>query len=66
MARLRRHTDITMQKSISKRIRVTKTGKLVRRSMAIDHFRTRKSTKNLRQKRNTRGLNSVSLKAILR
>jgi len=46
-----------MQKSFTKRIRITKNGKLLRRSMAVDHFRTRKSTKNLRQKKNQRSLN---------
>ncbi len=46
-----------MQKSFTKRIRITKTGKLLRRSMGTDHFRTRKSTKNLRQKKNQRSLN---------
>ena len=45
-----------MRKSVSKRIRITKNGKIVRRSMAIDHFRTRKSTKNLKRKSKTMGL----------
>jgi len=45
-----------MQKSFAKRIKTTRTGKFVRRSMAVNHFRTRKSTKNIRGKRKTRGL----------
>lgn len=45
------------QKSFTKRIRVTKTGKVVRRSMNIDHFKTAKSKKNLRGKRKNRSLN---------
>ncbi len=54
-----------MRKSISKRIRITSTGKMVRRSMAVNHTRTRKTTKNVRQKRKTRGLDALPLKAIL-
>lgn len=42
-----------MRKSVSKRIRLTKTGKMLRRPMGTDHFRTRKTTKNNRQKRGT-------------
>ncbi|MDO8574338.1 MAG: 50S ribosomal protein L35 [bacterium] len=39
-------------KSISKRIRITKNGKLVRRKMGIDHFKSKKTGKQRRQKRN--------------
>jgi ribosomal protein L35 len=53
-----------MKKAVSKRIRITKRGKVVRRSMALDHFRTRKSTKNLRGKRKVMGLN-VAKKSLL-
>lgn len=52
-----------MRKSASQRIRITKNGKIVRRSMAVDHFRTRKSTKNLRGKRKNRSLD-IKLKKI--
>jgi|GEM_PF-791090 len=45
-----------MKKSLSKRIKITGTGKLIRRSMAVNHFRTRKSTKNIRQKKKNRTL----------
>jgi ribosomal protein L35 len=45
-----------MNKSVSKRIRITKNGKVIRRSMALDHFRTRKSANNIRGKRKSRGL----------
>jgi len=44
-------------KSLSKRIRVTRTGKLIRRPMSVDHFRMSKSRKMKRQQRNTRPLN---------
>ena len=39
------------KKSVVKRIRITKTGKLIRRRMAQDHFRARKSGKEIRRKR---------------
>lgn len=45
-----------MRKSLLKRVRITKHGKLIRRPMATDHFRTRKTTKNIRSKRKTRSL----------
>jgi ribosomal protein L35 len=54
-----------MIKSISKRIRITSTGKILRRSMAIGHTRTRQSTKNVRNKRNTRTLGYTKLKILL-
>jgi ribosomal protein L35 len=44
-------------KSLAKRIRITKNGKVVRRSMAVDHFRTRQNAKSIRNKRKTRTLN---------
>ncbi|MDE2018908.1 MAG: 50S ribosomal protein L35 [Patescibacteria group bacterium] len=43
-------------KSLLKRIRITKNGKIVRRPMAVDHFRTRSTAKNIRGKRKGRGL----------
>ncbi len=43
-------------KSLSKRIRITKNGKIVRRRMGVDHFRTRKSTKSNRNARKTLSL----------
>ncbi len=45
-----------MKKSISQRIRITRRGKAVRRPMGVGHFRTRKSTANVRGKRKQRGL----------
>lgn len=39
------------KKSVTKRFRFTKSGKVLRRKTAIDHFRTRKTTKNVRRKR---------------
>ena len=43
-----------MRKSVSKRIKVTKTGKLLRRQVAIDHFRSKKSGNKIRLKRKQR------------
>ena len=45
------------KKSVSKRIRVTKTGKIVRRSMGVNHFKSRKNGNAIRQKRKTTGIN---------
>ncbi|MFH0890991.1 MAG: 50S ribosomal protein L35 [Candidatus Liptonbacteria bacterium] len=44
---------MSIRKSISKRIRITRNGKIVRRPMGVDHFRTRKTQKNVRSKRKT-------------
>jgi ribosomal protein L35 len=43
-------------KSFTKRIRITRTGKVVRRPMRLDHFKTRKSANNVRSKRKTLSL----------
>ncbi|MDR3581658.1 MAG: 50S ribosomal protein L35, partial [Candidatus Pacebacteria bacterium] len=51
-------------KSFTKRIRITKNGKVVRRPMAIDHSRTRKSTKTNRNARKTLSL-GVPMKKML-
>lgn len=40
-------------KSFSKRIRITKTGKAIRRPMGVNHFKTRKNAKGVRGKRGT-------------
>ncbi len=39
------------RKSITKRFRVTKTGKLLRRSTGLDHYRAKKSGKKIRKSR---------------
>lgn len=48
---------MTRTKSSSKRIRITKNGKVVRRPMAAGHNRTRKSTKLIKSKAKGKGLN---------
>lgn len=40
-----------MRKSVKKRIRVTKNGKMLRRKMGQNHFRAKKSGKQIRNKR---------------
>ena len=40
-----------MQKSYKKRFKITKTGKIMRRRMAQDHFRAKKTGSQIRKKR---------------
>lgn len=49
-----------MKDTIGDRFKITKNGKVLRRSMGIGHFRTRKSSKNLVGKRNRKGLSGVT------
>lgn len=51
------HMKTKTKKSVKKRIRITKNGKIVRRAMGIDHFRTRKPRRLLRKKSKTLSLN---------
>jgi ribosomal protein L35 len=44
-------------KTFTKRVRITKNGKMVRRRMAVNHFRTRANAKGIRNKRKTLSLN---------
>lgn len=46
-----------MNKSVKKRFRVTKNGKIMRRQMAQDHFRAKRTGKQTRNKR--KGLSLV-------
>jgi ribosomal protein L35 len=43
-------------KSVSKRIKITKTGKMIHRSMGVNHFKSKKNGKQIRQKRKTHSL----------
>lgn len=40
-----------MRKALTKRFKITKTGKVLRRATGQDHFRAKKSGKQIRQKR---------------
>ena len=50
-----------MRKSVSKRIKITKTGKMLRRRMAQDHFRAKRTGKQTRNKRKGLSLTSVDV-----
>lgn len=39
------------RKSISKRFKITKTGKILRRAVGLDHYRAKKSGKRIRKSR---------------
>ncbi len=45
-----------MRKSISKRLKITKTGKILRRAMAQGHFLAKKRSIQIRRKKLFRGL----------
>ncbi|HEY4475769.1 MAG TPA: bL35 family ribosomal protein [Candidatus Paceibacterota bacterium] len=45
-----------MKNSVSDRIRITKTGKILRRPMGVNHFRAKKTSKQRMSKRGTRSL----------
>jgi ribosomal protein L35 len=53
-----------MKKSVTKRIRITRTGKVMRRRMGVDHFKARKSKRSNREGRNGATLNSKDMKNI--
>jgi ribosomal protein L35 len=47
---------MSLAKSVSKRIRITKNGKIVRRPMGVNHFKTRKTGRGIQGKRKTLSL----------
>jgi ribosomal protein L35 len=47
----------TMKKSMTSRIKITRSGKVMRRTMATGHNRTRKSRNNILRKRTQTTLN---------
>ncbi|MEK7626694.1 MAG: hypothetical protein AAB399_00815 [Patescibacteria group bacterium] len=51
-----------MQKSVSKRIKVKKSGKILRRSTTLGHSRANKSTSQMKRKKNERQLAITSKK----
>ncbi len=55
-----------MQKSVSKRIKVTKTGKMIRRKMAQDHFKSKHPSYRTRGKRKTLALYGANIKIFLK
>ncbi len=53
------------KKSVIKRIKITKTGKFMRRKMAQDHFRAKKSGKQIQIKRTWKELDKINKKIFL-
>jgi len=53
------------KKSYSTRIRVTKTGKLLRRRMAQGHFRSKKTGKQIHKKRSKANIDKADEKRII-
>ena len=51
-----------MKKSFSKRIKITSTGKMLRRRMAQDHFRAKRTGKQTRNKRRGLSLDQSDVK----
>lgn len=49
-----------MNKSIKKRIQITSTGKIRRRSMALGHSRTNKNSRQMKRKKLSRGIDITS------
>lgn len=47
-----------MKKSVTKRIRITRNGKVMRRRMGVDHFKARKSKRSNRADRTAKTLNA--------
>jgi len=46
-----KRTKIKIRKSLTKRFKITKNGKIMRRATGQDHLRSKKSGKAIRQKR---------------
>lgn len=51
-----------MKKTVAKRIKITKTGKLMRRKMAQCHFRANKTGQAIRGKRGTMEIHASDLR----
>ena len=47
---------MSLAKSVQKRIRVTRNGKVVRRPMGVNHFKTRKTGRGVQNRRKTLSL----------
>ena len=53
-----------MKKSVSKRIRITKRGKVLRRAMGQCHFRAKKRSAQIQRRKGLRGINDLSKKIV--
>lgn len=52
------------KKSITKRFKITKTGKILRRPTGLDHYRAKKSGKKIRQSRKLIAVSKGEVKKI--
>jgi len=55
-----------VKKAVAKRIRITKTGKILRRPMAVGHFRAKRRGAETRQKRRLLQLSPVDRRSFIR
>jgi ribosomal protein L35 len=51
-----------MKKSVSKRIKIKKSGKILRRATSLGHSRTNKNSVQMRRKKNKRGFEMTAKK----
>ncbi len=54
-----------MKKSVSKRIRITKSGKVLRRAMTLGHSRVNKRTVQIKRKKNASTLGNVDVQKLM-
>ncbi len=59
-------TKLKSRKSFTKRFRITKTGKILRRASGLDHYRAKKSGKKVRESRKWVKVSKSETKAIKR
>lgn len=55
-----------VKNSIKSRIRVTKTGKLLRRRMGLGHFRAKKNSREMQRKERQTGFNIADKKVLVK
>jgi ribosomal protein L35 len=55
---------MAIPKSVTKRIRITKNGKVVRRPMGVNHFKTRKTGRGIQKSRRSLSLDYPMKKII--
>jgi large subunit ribosomal protein L35 len=52
------------RKSVSKRFKITKTGKVTRRKMGLSHFRAKKSGKEIKNKKSLVKVDKATIKIL--
>lgn len=53
-------------KTVTKRIRITKNGKMIRKPIGQDHFRSRKNGSKIRKTHSTQDISAVDRKTLQR